>query len=286
VTPDGLPVFVELDGQLPAGRIASLKAYEDLRQICRDSLDGHLHLPMCAPPVREGILYRRFVDWPVQAAIHLLGEENLRGAKILHVGPGRANEARLFLPYGVRLVALDIAADCLRCTRDAAREADWPYEGFLVGPIEYAPFDDDAFDLVLLHKTVQWWVDSERGLREAFRVGKRVLLIADPAAGWVRRLAQRLRIANTHSPVTKRPINEVSRARLKTVLPSARVRVRRYIGKAIDSSSPRRWVVAVDRIPVLAALVATVIVTVNFLFGRFGNQVVAVAERDPSVTSR
>lgn len=288
-TPEGIPVLVDLTrGDSPAlggGDLSRkpLADYPAIQATCRANLEGALDLPQCPQSEREGPLYRRFVEWPVEQVLAMAGHEELEGARILHIGPGLANEVRLLAPLAPQLVGLDIAANFLRCTVQSAREQDLPYEDFFVGAAEFLPFADDSFDAVLLHKTVQWWHDADAGLREAFRVGRRVLIVAEPTTSWSRKLAQRLGIANRKSPVTGRAINETSLEQLRRILPpTASIRVKRYLGKAIDSAAPRRSIVRLDRRRWVGRAVVAGIVALNLVAGRWGNQVCAVIEKEPA----
>ena len=162
-----------------------------------------------------------------------------------------------------------------------AERGGFEYQDYICGAAELLPFADDAFDIVVMQKTIQWWLEPEIGLREALRVARRIMIIAEPAGGFARRLFQTIGAADYVSPVTHRPINEVSERLLRGATPpGTQIRSRRYLSKAIDSSAPRWWVTWLDRRPLLARLTVAGLCALNVVFGRLGNQIIAVVEKN------
>jgi len=143
------------------------------------------------------------------------------------------------------------------------------HQDYICGAAELLPFADDAFDIVVMQKTICWWLEPEIGLRETLRVARRIMIIAELTGGFTRRLFQMIGAANYVSPVTRRPINEVTERLLSAASPAGtRIKSRRYLSKAVDSSAPLWWVTWVDQRPLLARVTVAGLCALNVVFGR------------------
>lgn len=287
ITDDGYPVLIDLDNDSQPtahvavdGRLRRLRRHAEIRAYCQPGLLGLPEAERCLPRQQVGPLYRKLVESPITECIKLIGKSQIQSARILHIGPGYPHEIRPFIRLGAKCVALDICVSSLRCARMTAEYGGFEYEDYICGAAELLPFADDAFDIVVMQKTIQWWLEPEIGLRETLRVARRIMIIAEPAGGSVRRFFQRIGVANYVSPVTKRPVNEVTEDLLRAVSPAGTgIKSRRYLSKAIDSSAPRWWVGWVDRRRPLARITVAGLCALNVIFGRLGNQIIAVVEK-------
>jgi SAM-dependent methyltransferase len=99
------------------------------------------------------------------------------GTRVLDVGCGSGLTLVLARERGARVSGLDISPGLLGIARERLPDAD-----LREGDMETLPFDDDAFDAVLGVNAFQFAGDPERALREASRVGRRLVasLFAEP----------------------------------------------------------------------------------------------------------
>ena len=98
--------------------------------------------------------------------------------RVLDVGCGSGLTLLLARERGARPSGIDISPGLLAIARERLPDAD-----LREGDMETLPFADDAFDAVLGVNAFQFAGDPERALREAARVGRRVVasLFAAPA---------------------------------------------------------------------------------------------------------
>jgi len=92
------------------------------------------------------------------------------GTCVLDVGCGSGLTLVLARERGGRPSGIDISAGLLGVARERLPDAD-----LREGDMETLPFGDDAFDAVLGVNAFQFAGDPERALREAARVGRRVV---------------------------------------------------------------------------------------------------------------
>jgi SAM-dependent methyltransferase len=87
------------------------------------------------------------------------------GAATLDVGCGEGRVTRDLVARGHRVTGLDASPTLLR----AAAEAD-PASRYVVGPAEALPFEDGAFDLVVVYNSLMDVEDMPAAVHEAARV--------------------------------------------------------------------------------------------------------------------
>lgn len=106
----------------------------------------------------------------VRFAARLLSE---RPASVLDVGSGRGQLLATLRQAGIAATG---------CETDAERSRELIEEGFEVvtAPADALPFEDRAFDWVALRHVAHHLADPAAGLREALRVAKRGVLVAEP----------------------------------------------------------------------------------------------------------
>jgi len=92
------------------------------------------------------------------------------GTRVLDVGCGSGLTLVLARERGARPSGIDISPGLLGIARERLPDAD-----LREGDMETLPFGDDAFDVVLGVNAFQFAGDPERALREAARVGRRVV---------------------------------------------------------------------------------------------------------------
>jgi len=92
------------------------------------------------------------------------------GTRVLDVGCGSGLTLVLARERGGRPSGIDISPGLLGVARERLPDAD-----LREGDMETLPFGDDAFDAVLGVNAFQFAGDPERALREAARVGRRVV---------------------------------------------------------------------------------------------------------------
>ncbi|HEV3227083.1 MAG TPA: class I SAM-dependent methyltransferase [Acidimicrobiales bacterium] len=99
----------------------------------------------------------------------------VRRRKVLDLGSGTGEGSRAALAVGATVIAADLALDMLRFGREARPPA-------AAGDAIALPFRDDAFEAVLAPFSLNHLHDPAQGVREAGRVGRR-LVASTYAAG-------------------------------------------------------------------------------------------------------
>jgi SAM-dependent methyltransferase len=89
------------------------------------------------------------------------------GSAVLDVGCGTGGLCRLAAEAGASVAGIDAAASSIEVARERV-----PAGRFDVGDIQFLPYDDDAFDVVIGINSFQYAADPVAALREARRVAK------------------------------------------------------------------------------------------------------------------
>lgn len=92
----------------------------------------------------------------------------LKGRLVLDLGSGTGDGSRAALSAGAHVVATDLSVDMLRFSREHRPAA-------AAGDAVALPFRNDAFDVVLAPFSLNHLDDPAQGVREAGRVGRRLL---------------------------------------------------------------------------------------------------------------
>lgn len=99
---------------------------------------------------------------------------DLRGKKVLEVGPGAGGHSALFAKYGAQVTAVDITFDRARATNAKFDLMDDLAEGCaaLQSDAENLPFADGTFDMVYSNGVLHHTLDTEAAIAEVYRVLK------------------------------------------------------------------------------------------------------------------
>jgi ubiquinone/menaquinone biosynthesis C-methylase UbiE len=111
-----------------------------------------------------------WVAWPLErgreSAIDRLDVES--GDRILILGCGTGSDLE-YLPSGVQVTAVDVTPAMVRRTEERAEELSVEVDA-RVGDARSLPFDDDTFDVVLLHLILSVVPDPDAVVAETDRV--------------------------------------------------------------------------------------------------------------------
>ena len=99
---------------------------------------------------------------------------DLRGKRVLEIGPGAGGHSALFAKYGAVMTSLDITYDRARATNAKFRLMNEIAAGCqaLQGDSEILPFPDNSFDIVYSNGVLHHTADTEQAVAEVFRVLK------------------------------------------------------------------------------------------------------------------
>ena len=107
----------------------------------------------------------------------------LKGARVLDVGCGDGTLVRMMAREGAKVIGLEISEDQLVRARTASPVAD---ETYRVGRAEALPFDDNAFDIVVIFNSLHHVpvAAQDKALAESARVLKSggFLFVMEPLA--------------------------------------------------------------------------------------------------------
>ena len=112
-------------------------------------------------------VYRDRVNTPAFLAM-LPDVGGLRG---LDIGCGEGHNTRLLAQRGARMTAVDISETFVQHARDAERDCPLGINYQIASAVEL-PFDDGRFDFAVAFMSLMDMPQSERAIREAFRVIK------------------------------------------------------------------------------------------------------------------
>jgi ubiquinone/menaquinone biosynthesis C-methylase UbiE len=100
--------------------------------------------------------------------------EDLKGKKILEIGPGAGGHSALFAKYGAIMTSADITF-----SRAKATQVKFDLMGILAkscqsvqSDAENLPFDDNTFDIVYSNGVLHHTPDTEKAVRDVYRVLK------------------------------------------------------------------------------------------------------------------
>lgn len=284
ITNDGIPLLVVLKEDVAKFSSKALASREKvtLGPLAESIFQRELHKE--PEPGRAGLqkgtgrLFNFLTQWPMKKGLEMVGREHLNGTSVLHIGVGYANEAPLLVNYGAKLIALDLAAIHLRGAKLTAEKMGFNYEEYVCSAAERLPFKGATFDIAVIQKTVSYLEDPMNAISEACRVAKRVLIVGEPTKSLVRNIFKELGLAKQIGSWTGFKLFEISRDFLESAAGNKNdVKFKRYFSKSTEAAlPPRKWVRAIDRSALLASLCINAIRVLNALFGRFGNNAIAV----------
>jgi ubiquinone/menaquinone biosynthesis C-methylase UbiE len=115
--------------------------------------------------------------------------QDIKGKKVLEIGPGAGGHSALFARHGAAMTSMDLTA-----ARAASTHAKFKLMGDLAdgcaalqGDAENLPFDDGAFDIVYSNGVLHHTLDTEKALDEVYRVlrpGGRAVIMLYCKSSW------------------------------------------------------------------------------------------------------
>jgi ubiquinone/menaquinone biosynthesis C-methylase UbiE len=112
-------------------------------------------------------VYRDLVNTP--AFLAMLSE--LHGLRGLDIGCGEGHNTRLLAQRGARMTAIDISEKFLHHASETEQKQPLGIDYQIASALEL-PFDDSSFDFAVAFMSLMDMPESERAIREAFRVIK------------------------------------------------------------------------------------------------------------------
>ena len=209
---------------------------------------------------------------------------HLVGASALSVCGGSGMDAEFIVGTGAIVTTSDLSLGA--ATRAMARSRRYGLGiQSIVADVEHLPFADESIDLVAVHDGLHHLDDPYVGLSEMARVARRWVVITEPAQAWLTRLAVRLGLALDTEPAGNR-VARLSPPQVAGFLVARGfvvVRAERY---AMYYPHRPGMVFGLLSRPAVFPAVRVGMRFANALFGRFGNKMVLVAVRDPSMSGR
>ena len=100
--------------------------------------------------------------------------KDLRGKKVLEVGPGAGGHSALFARHGAVMTSLDLTRARAQSTNAKFKLMGELAKGCIAlqGDAENLPFDDGTFDIVYSNGVLHHTLDTEKALDEVYRVLK------------------------------------------------------------------------------------------------------------------
>lgn len=208
---------------------------------------------------------------------------HLVGASALAVCGGSGMDAEFLARAGAAVITSDLSFGAATRAKTRSEKYGLGIES-VVADVEHLPMADESVDLVAVHDGLHHLDDPYAGLSEMARVARRWVIVTEPARASITRLAVRLGLAVE---------TEVAGNRVARMEPSeagAFLEARGYVVLRAE-----RYAMYYPHHPgavfrFLSRPVAFPIVRLgwrlaNAVFGRFGNKMVVVAERDQSAGS-
>ncbi len=233
--------------------------------------------PHGAPSLYRFLLgekFRRAVD-PIRP--------HLDGASALTVCGGSGMDAEFLARAGATVTTLDLSLGAAK--RATSRSGRYGLGiRSVVADVEHLPYANESVDLVAVHDGLHHLDDPFAGLSEMARVARRWVVVTEPARATMTRLAVRLGLALE----TEEAGNRVARMEPSEV--AAFLEARGYAVLRAERYAmyyPHHPGAAFDLLsrPVVFPIVRAGWRLANALFGRFGNKMVVVAERDQSAAA-
>jgi glycosyltransferase involved in cell wall biosynthesis/SAM-dependent methyltransferase len=279
---DGIDVFLrapELAGQDELDH-----AHRDLR---KDAQARHFDRPreeqfeIDRPHSTPG-LYRFLLAEKFRRSVSPI-RSRLPGASALTVCGGSGMDAEFLSRAGASVTTSDLSLGAAIRAKSRAARFGLSIRS-IVSEVEHLPYADRSVDLVAVHDGLHHLEDPYAGLAEMARVARRWVVVTEPARASITRLAIRLGLAlekeEAGNQVARMEPSEVAsflEARGFTI-----VRSERYA--MYYPHHPGR-VFRILSQPVVFPVVRLGWRLGNALFGRFGNKMVVLAERDHSIAT-
>jgi ubiquinone/menaquinone biosynthesis C-methylase UbiE len=232
-------------------------------------------------PHGESRLYQFLMDFKFTRVSRLLSRP-LRGSKVLVICCGSGMDAEYVVRAGASVVAMDISDGCLDRARIRADRYGLSYD-LVRGDAENLPFESASFDYGFVHDGLHHLSQPDRAIAELARIARRGIIVTEPADAAITKLLIRLGVMQPYEEAGNFVIRFRS-DRLESLCRSlgfGRIKSSRYLVKY--GHPPAGWWRRLDSgLPFLAARAGFTLFGVA-LFGRWGNKLAFVAEKDQPV---
>jgi ubiquinone/menaquinone biosynthesis C-methylase UbiE len=228
--------------------------------------------PRCYPlPIRF------LLNFKLQSVIRLL-DGGVDKTQVLVICSGSGMDAEFLARLGMEVVGLDISFEALQRSKERARRYGVSYK-LVLGNAENMPFRDGVFELTFVHDGLHHLPDAYQGVREMMRVASKAVVIAEPADTPLTTLAVKLGISSNYEDAG----NFVYRLHP------------RKLAQIFASCGAKRWafkqhliyyqpwtfrIYKLFKSKPLFFLFKMGFYTLNFIIGRWGNSLKAVAWKE------
>lgn len=221
-------------------------------------------------------LYRFLVREKLRRALGPI-RSGLRGTSALTVCGGSGMDAEFLARAGARVVSSDISLGASRRVRERCRRYGVEITP-VVADVEHLPFEDQAFDLVLVHDGLHHLDRPDVGLAEIARVSRRWVSVTEPARSAATNLAVRVGLAlqreeagNVVARLSPAEVASSLRARgFRPLVADRYAMYYRHEPGPVSEILSRRYIFPIVRTGWRLG---------NSVLGRVGNKMVVVAER-------
>ncbi len=204
----------------------------------------------------------------------------ITGQRVLVACCGSGMDAEFIARHGARVVGLDLSRDAVRRARTRAERFQFALH-LVVGDAEHLPFRDGAVVVCFVHDGLHHLSDPHRAIRELLRVARGAVLLIEPAAAAITRVAVRLGLSEEYEEAGNY-VYRFSRRELVSLFHSLRIRLlwmRRYV--MYYHHEPRWYYRLFDR-GIAFRTLQVLFVASNALLGRWGNKLMCLAIKDGS----
>jgi len=206
---------------------------------------------------------------------------HLVGATALTVCGGSGMDAEYLARAGAKVISSDLSLGAASRTQTRAERYGLNIQS-IVADVEHLPCTDRSVDLVAVHDGLHHLDDPYAGLSEMARVARRWVVVSEPARASITRLAARVGLALEREEAGNR-VARVEPSEVAAFLRSRGYRILRAQRYAMYYRHRPGALSTLLSLPVVYPLVRVGWHGVNAVFGRFGNKMVVVAERESSV---
>jgi len=221
-------------------------------------------------------LYRFLLNEKFRRAGKPIGPA-LRGATALVVCGGSGMDAEFLCRAGAKVVSTDLSLGAAKRARERSRRFELGIES-VVADVEQLPFPDESFDLVAVHDGLHHLADPHAGLSEMARVARRWILVTEPSAARLTRIAVRLGIARETEDAGN-PVARMDPSKVGVLLEQLGFRVLHSERYAMYYPHHPGRIFRLLSHPILFPLVRMSWRVANAAMGRVGNKMVVAAER-------
>lgn len=153
--------------------------------------ESEITRPRCYP-----LPARFLLDFKLREVVQLLNSE-FNGARTLVVCCGSGMDAEFLARQKIQAVGMDISFEALQRAKERARRYGVSYQ-LVEGDAENLPFKDDAFEFVFVHDGLHHLPDAYKGVREMMRVVSKAVVVAEPVDAVLTRLAVKFGISGNY----------------------------------------------------------------------------------------